>query len=102
MTLREIAKVIRSKNAGPYIVTFDVFFPNSELFNRVRGAGLFTPSAVAVAFNISEGEIIGFKYYPFANAVKFSLRRPVVSGSIGDSDVYGAQQHAPLLEMDAT
>ena len=102
MMLKEIAKVIRSKNAGPYIVTFDVLFPDAEVFNRVRRAGLFTPPAVASAFNISQSEILGFEYYAFANAVKFSLRRPVVSGSIGDSDVYGAQQHAPLLEMVAT
>ena len=102
MILGDIAKIVRSKNAGPYIVTFDVFFPDSVVFDRVRSAGRFTRAAVAGLFNISQDEILGFEYYAFANAVKFSLRRPVVSGSIGDSDVYGAQQHAPLLDLVVT
>jgi hypothetical protein len=34
-----------------------------------------------------------------ANAVKVALDRPVASGSPGDTDVYGARQHAPLLRL---
>lgn len=100
MKLREIAKVVRSKNAGPYLMTFDVMFANRETFNGVRAAGRLTAAAVASIYNVSPNQIIGFQFYEFANAVKFSLRRPVVSGAIGDSDVYGAQQHAPLLDME--
>ncbi len=100
MTLGENAKVVRSKNAGPFLITFDVLFPDRDVFNRVRTAGRLSATAVAERFNVSVNEIIGFEFYPFANAVKFSIRRPVVSGSIGDSDVYGAQQHAPLLDLE--
>jgi hypothetical protein len=49
---------------------------------------------------VSPNEVMDFDYYPFARAVKFCLRRPVSSGAAGDSDVYGAQQHVPLLELD--
>ncbi|MBV8150484.1 MAG: DUF4387 family protein, partial [Candidatus Eremiobacteraeota bacterium] len=48
---------------------------------------------------VSVDDVHDFAYYPFARAVKFSIRRPHVSGSRFDSDVYGAQQHAPLLEL---
>lgn len=39
---------------------------------------------------------------PFAaaQAIKIVMDRPVVAGTPGDSDVYGAQQHRPLLEIE--
>lgn len=99
--LSEIAEVIRSKNAGPFIVTFDVLFTSSEVFEAVRAAGLVTRQSVAALYGVSENALLGFEYYPFARAIKFSIKRPVGSGSPGDSDVYGAQQHAPLLDLPA-
>lgn len=101
MKLREAARVIRSKNAGPFMLTFDVFFATRELFDRACAAQRFDAEAAARAFNVDAADILGFRYYPFANAVKFSIRRSIASGGPGDSDVYGAQQHAPLLELEA-
>lgn len=101
MKLADVARVIRSKNAGPYILTFDIFFRDREMFDKVEAAQCFTVDTAAQAFNVAPQEILGFAYYRFANAVKFSMRRRVASGGIGDSDVYGAQQHAPLLDLDA-
>lgn len=101
MKLREVAEVIRSKNAGPFLLTFDVFFSSREMFERVYATQVFTAEAVARAFNLAPEQVLGFQYYRFANAVKFSIRRSIPSGSPGDSDVYGAQQHAPLLDVQA-
>ena len=56
---------------------------------------------MAGAYGISANQVLSFDYYPFACALKFSIRRPVASGAVGDSDVYGAQQHAPLLALRA-
>jgi hypothetical protein len=100
-TLPDVASVIRSKNAGPFIFTFDVLFKDAETFERVRAAGHLNRAAVAQAYGLSPNEVLSFDYYPFACALKFSIRRPVASGAIGDSDVYGAQQHAPLLGLQA-
>lgn len=101
MTLNEAAMVIRSKNAGPFIFTFDILFPDAEAFERVRAAGKIDRASVAKAYGVSPNEILGFDYFPFANAIKFSIKRATASGAHGDSDVYGAQQHAPLLLMEA-
>jgi hypothetical protein len=101
MRLKDVATVIRSKNAGPYIFTFDILFPDKQSFDRMIAAGKLDRSAIAKAYNISPNELIAFEYYEFAKALKFSMRRAVPSGSTGDSDVYGAQQHAPLLDLDA-
>lgn len=100
MRLGEIARVVRSKNAGPFLLTFDVLFPDAETFERVRHGGRLTRGTVAAAYGVSENEILEFAWHPFACAVKFSLRRPVPSGAPQDTDVYGAQQHVPLMELD--
>jgi len=99
--LAELAEVIRSKNAGPFVVTFDILFETEADFTAVRDAGLVTRQAVAELYGVSDNELLGFDFYPFARAIKFSIRRPVGSGAAGDSDVYGAQQHAPLLDLPA-
>lgn len=100
MRVAEIAQVVRSKNAGPFLLTFDVLFDTPERLEAVRKSGRLTRETVAAAYGVSPNEVIDFDYYPFANAVKFSLRRPHPSGSAGDTDVYGAQQHVPLMLID--
>lgn len=100
MRLADVAKVVRSKNAGPFILTFDILFDSEETLERVRGSGKLTVNTVAAAYKISPNQVTEFNYYPFARAVKFCIQRPVSSGAAADTDVYGAQQHAPLLELD--
>ena len=99
--LCEIASIIRSKNAGPFIVTFDIFFDDEKTFKAVKAAGLINRASVCERYGVSDNELLGFDFYPFARAIKFSLRRPVSAGGPSDSDVYGAQQHAPLIDMPA-
>ena len=41
-----------------------------------------------------------FTEYPAGNAFKATIPRLVPSGDVGDTDVYGAQQHAPLLDVE--
>ena len=99
--LTDIAEVVRSKNAGPFTITFDILFATDADFEAVRSAGLINRTAVCSLYGVSDNELLGFDYYPFARAIKFTLRRPIASGGPGDADVYGAQQHAPLLDLRA-
>jgi hypothetical protein len=99
MKLSDVARVIRSKNAGPFMVTFDVIFEDVETLEKVRATGSLTGQTVARLYGVSANEIVDFAYYPVARAVKFSMYRPQPSGARFDTDVYGAQQHAPLLTM---
>ena len=100
MRLDAIAKVIRSKNAGPFMLTFDILFEDAMTLERVREGGCLTIEKVAAAFHLSPNAIRDFAYYPFASAVKFSMKRPIGSGDRADTDVYGAQQYAPLLDIE--
>ncbi len=97
--LRELAAVVRSKNAAPYRLTLDVFFDRRDLFEHVRDSGALTDESVAAAYGIVTEQISSSFVFEAGMAFKFTLRRPRVQGSIGDADVYGAQQHAPLLDI---
>jgi hypothetical protein len=95
----EEARVIRSKNSGPYELTLDVMFRDRAAFDRAREAGVFTPALVARLYGVSEADVLGVTWFEPATAVKMTLRRRVASGAPGDTDIYGAQQHAPLLSL---
>lgn len=97
--IRELASICKSKNAGPFAVTIDIVFDGPESFERVRRAGILTPALFARLYGVAEHEVL-FTEYPPGNAFKATLPRAVPSGDIGDTDVYGAQQHAPVLEIE--
>jgi hypothetical protein len=97
--LSSIATVIRSKNAGPYLLTFDVMFSSEADFQRVWGAGDFTRASLSRLFNVDESAVTSIFPVPQGHAIKFTLRRPLAQGAIGESDMYGCQQHAPLLDF---
>ena len=99
MRLDAIAKVIRSKNAGPCLLTLDVLLPDAATFAYV--AARIEPLRRQVARRYGRGENeIAVLPYPPALAVKITLPREIVAGDVGDRDVYGAQQHAPLLDIE--
>ena len=100
MKLSEIATVIRSKNAGPFELTFDVMFPDDATFESIREGGAISAESVAARYGIDVADVMCVVFFPPARAVKVTIRRPMASGAIGETDIYGAQQHAPLLDME--
>ncbi len=99
-SITELADVIRSKNAGPFELTFDIIFKNVEIYDRVKKSGIITPELFARLYRISAEKVLNFCFFDQALAVKATIARPVSSGTAGDRDVFGAQQHAPLLEIE--
>ncbi len=97
--LHRLAKTIRSKNAGAHHYTFDVIFESRERYEKVMATGVITREMVADLYGVPLERIEAFVPYPPGNALKITLRRAVSSGDVGDSDVYGAQQYAPLLDI---
>lgn len=97
--LSELAKTIRSKNAGVDKITFDVIFTDRAAYDLVRRSGALTRQTVAKLYNIAEARITDFVEYDPGLAIKFTIRRERPSGSPGDSDIFGSQQYAPLLDV---
>ena len=96
----DIARVVRSKNSGPYELVLDIMLKDRALFDALRASGQFSEERVAEAYGVPRAEIRRIVWFEPANAVKVVMPRRIVSGAPGDSDVYGAQQHAPLLSMN--
>ena len=97
--LRDIASVVRSKNAGAFEITFDVLFSDENTYQRTKQTGVISPQLFARLYNVPVEEC-DFLTFDAAYAFKCTILRPIPSGDVGDTDVYGAQQHAPLLEVD--
>jgi hypothetical protein len=98
--LIDIARVIRSKNAGPFELTFDIIFNDAETYERAKKSGIFSRELFAEIYRIPLDRVLNFCFFDPAHAVKATIARAVSSGTAGDSDVFGAQQHAPLLEIE--
>jgi len=98
-TLSDLAKTIRSKNAGTDKITFDIIFSDPENYQRVLQSNVLTRPSVAALFGIDETRITDFVAFDPAFAIKFTMLRERPSGSPGDGDIFGAQQYAPLLSM---
>ncbi|WP_210485740.1 DUF4387 domain-containing protein [Microvirga antarctica] len=99
MKLIELAKVLRSKNAGPLQVTVDLMFADSNAFEIALQSEALTAPRVAEAYGVSPSTVVVIPFRA-ALAIKVVIDRPVIAGSPGDTDVYGAQQHKPLLEIE--
>ncbi|MCP8937505.1 DUF4387 domain-containing protein [Alsobacter sp. SYSU M60028] len=97
--LSELAKTIRSKNAGVDKITFDVIFTDRAAYDLVRRSRALTRESVARLYNIPESRISDFVEYDPGCAIKFTILRVRPSGSPGDSDIFGSQQYAPLLDV---
>jgi hypothetical protein len=95
--LCDLAKVLRSKNSGPYAVTLDVLFDNASAYQRVKESGVLTLEKVAELYRMPASRITHFVWFDAGLGVKVTYLRDVASGTVGDRDVYGAQQHAPLM-----
>ena len=99
MKLAELARVIRSKNAGPRRLTLDLIFATDADYQRVAQSPAITRVAIAERYRLP-AEQVAVIPYPVGRAIKIVLSRPIMSGDPGDRDVYGAQQHAALLDVE--
>ena len=98
--LTDIASVIRSKNSGPYELTMDIIFNDYEVFERVRRAGAINSELICSLYSLTPDKIICIIAFVPTKAIKVTIKRPLCSGDLGETDVYGAQQHAPLLGIE--
>jgi hypothetical protein len=98
--LSEIAKTIRSKNAGVDKITFDVIFPDRATYDRVRESGVLSRASICRIFGIDTAQITDHVEFDPALAIKFTIYRRTPSGSPGDADIFGSQQYGPLLDIE--
>ena len=99
-SIRDVAKVIRSKNSGPFELTFDIIFKDKRWFDLFRERQIINPALVCRLFGIPAEDLSGIIAFEPAHAIKITIKRWQPSGAPGETDIYGAQQHAPLLSIE--
>ena len=95
--LVDYTKILRSKNAGPLFITFDLIFSESDAVDYVLER--LTKADVARAYGIEEKEI-DIIAYKVVNSIKITFPRQNISGSLCDGDIYGCQMHIPLANIE--
>jgi len=94
--LSDLVYKVRSKNAGPFWVTIDIFCGSPSAFERVSAR--LSTETVAGLFRMAPDKIKRFDIADLM-VVKFSLPRPVIQGSREDRDMHGAGWAVLLEEL---
>lgn len=97
--LGELAKILRSKNAKPFVLTFDIMFPDKTIYDKVVATKVLTAEFFGKLFNTPK-EKIQIYFYDIVYAIKITMPRPFVQGDIEDGDNYAGQQYGPLVLLD--
>ncbi|MBR3932313.1 MAG: DUF4387 family protein [Clostridia bacterium] len=95
--LIDYTKILRSKNAGPLFITFDLIFNSKEDMEYVEAR--LKKADVAKAYGVDEDKI-DIISYAVVNSIKITFPRKNISGSLADNDIYGCQQHKPLADIE--
>ena len=96
--LIDIARILRSKNAGPLFTTFDIMFDTKEDLEQVLRSGAVTRERIAALYGVAVQDV-SIITYDIVNAFKITIPRIHISGDIEDNDVYGCQQHLMLANI---
>ena len=102
MKLHQLATVLRSKSAGPFRNTIDIFFNEDGPYRRVRDSGALTRELVAGLYKITPEEVMGIFFVDAARGIKITVPKPrnVASGDPECRDIYGAQYYIPLMDVE--
>ena len=95
--LIDVARILRSKNAGPLYLTFDIMFDEAE---QLKGAlAAIDEQLIADLYDVLASDV-SIIPYEIVNSVKVTIPRKHVSGDLGDDDIYGCAQHVKLCSID--
>ena len=97
-TVGELATLVRSKNAGPFWLTLEIFCNSIAEYNEVAAPDVITPQRIADVYSTDPDSVRIFRL-PELRVIKISFPRPTVQGAIADRDMHAGQQHVPLARL---
>jgi hypothetical protein len=97
-TVRDVAELVRSKNAGPFWQTLDVFLPDDDAYRLVAESPNLSEDVIARLYGVAVDDVRIFRLPPI-RVVKISFPRPTAQGGVEDRDMHAGQQHVPLAEL---
>jgi Domain of unknown function (DUF4387) len=97
-TVGELAAHLRSKNAGPFWMTVDIFLDSDEDYDLLTASGVINRETIAALYLVDADDVQIFPV-PSLRAIKISFPRRAVAGSFADRDQHAGQQHVPLAQL---
>jgi hypothetical protein len=94
-TIADLALEVRSKNAGPFWVTMELFMRDTAGYTIVADPGYLNAAVIARLYGV-DAETVQIFRIPALDVVKISFPRPVPQGSLRDRDIHAGQHHVPL------
>ena len=94
-TLSDLALEVRSKNAGPFWVTMELFLRDADGYRIAADETFLNARVVGELYRVDPATIQFFRI-PALHVVKISFPRPVSQGSLRDRDMHAGQHHVPL------
>ena len=99
LRLEDLCSVLRSKNAGPFLITLDMIFRDRKAFEAVASRKLITKDLIAERYRLAVDDVVAVEYIDGLNAVKATYKRRLAAGRPGDPDCFGMSQEGPLLDV---
>jgi hypothetical protein len=93
-----LAKLVRSKNAGPFTITIDIMFDDPVAYERAKASDAIAVDRIAELYGVDQEQVL-YTEHDVALALKISIPRRHPSGSLEDTDVFGGQFHGPLVDL---
>ena len=100
MRLQDMARTIRSKNAGSFIITVEIIFNDPKHYFYIKNNGYISQKVIADAYGLAEDQVLDFCFYDPGLGIKANFKRVIPSGGPNETDVYGCQQYAPLMNIE--
>ncbi|MGA0604169.1 DUF4387 domain-containing protein [Caulobacter sp. KR2-114] len=97
--IRDVCRHVRSKNAGPFWITLDLFFHDRATFDAWVGASALREDAIGRLFGAPAGMVRRFEV-PELCVLKLSYPRPTPQGGELERDMHGGQQYVRLLGVE--
>lgn len=98
-TVGEVAKYVRSKNAGPFWLTIDIFCDAKSSYDAIANSNKLTAGRIADMYKVDPGHVKIFPL-PDLNIIKISFPRSVIQGDRNERDMHGGQQYISMLDFE--
>jgi hypothetical protein len=96
--LRDVCRHVRSKNAGPFWITVDLFFDDDANYRRYRDSPTLNGELFASLYGADAAYL---KRIPVDSLLmlKLSYPRPHPQGWMHERDMHSGQQYVRLLDL---
>lgn len=97
--LRDVCRHMRSKVAGPFWVTVDLFFDGAENYRKYHDNPAISPEALARVYE-TDAKLVSIYPVESLNMVKVSYPRAAPQGGMVERDLHSGQQYVYLLDLE--